>query len=145
MPFSFGQTQIRLSNTTQRTPEEAAKKYAAPYWRAHETSLGKRPAKQDQKGHGRCPFLAPNPQRPLLFTRTATYYFIVSACQSCDTPARAPHPMPFSTAFLVHLLFALRLVYSNPPPLKTNQGTTPGTRRYGICKGKATQHRSACA
>ena len=130
MPFSLGQAQIRLSNTTQRTSEGAAKKYAAPYWRAHETSLGKRPAKQDQKGHGRCPFLAPNPQRPLLFTRTTSLFILRQSVMwhACC----APRPDAVLPAFYYNLLFASWLVYSRPPTIK--RGADPGTRRYGICK-----------
>lgn len=89
-----------------------------------------RPAKQDRKRHAHHPFLAPNPNaychsRALRLTLFFQHVSLVTRLPACHTRCR------FNRFFSNRLLFAFRLVHSNPPPPKIHQGDRPSTRRYG--------------
>lgn len=119
--------QTRLSARRQGS----AKKHAAPYRRAHETSPDCRPAKQEWMGHGRYPILASEHRRPLLFTRTACCLFCAAfwaiKCRICRPACLASH-----AAFICHLLFALR-PYSSRLVFRNIGKPVSSARQDGIC------------
>ena len=85
-----------------------AKKNAAPYRRAHETSPDSRPTKQERRRYGRHPLLAPDRRRPLLFTRTACCIIFRSSFGAVKRRICCPLCLAVPAAFICHLLFALR-------------------------------------
>ena len=127
---------MRPSKQGSAHTDRLRKKNAAPYRRAHETSLGFRPAKQKRMRHGRCPVLTSSCRRPLLFTRTA-YCFIYFV--QLVRPENAGSVVRLSFAGL--LLFSSTACdspcgQSHPPALPMDRNPRPTRTARRICNRK---------